>query len=257
MFTRLQVVLTFPLLLVVSVGCSSTAGTSGEPADPKAAEVLSSHWNALKRGDWQLAYDQLHPDLKVSGLTLRQFTGPGSTPADLRRRAFPRSSRPRRPSYGAKTSLSPSTCFPLLQMVEILCRSHPDARLFSESRAILGAWLPTISSGSCHHELIFDWLSIRRNANAMRIRFRRGGKTTIHSTFGEERDIRPRTTTDPSRQLEGSSLLVMSTERLFDSGTRDVHRIPLPLQTRVDIRSTAPLRAWPETWTCTLSPGGN
>ena len=74
MFTRLQVVLTFPLLLVVSVGCSSTAGTSGEPADPKAAEVLSSHWNALKRGDWQLAYDQLHPDLKVSGLTLRQFT---------------------------------------------------------------------------------------------------------------------------------------------------------------------------------------
>jgi hypothetical protein len=58
--------------LASTLGCSRATAPSG-PVEPGVAEALTSHWQAIKQGDWQAAYGQLHPNLKSSGLTLKRF----------------------------------------------------------------------------------------------------------------------------------------------------------------------------------------
>lgn len=58
---------------VAVAGCSQSDGRVGGPPDPKAVEVLLEHWKALQRGEWQAAYDRLHPDLKTSRFPPKAF----------------------------------------------------------------------------------------------------------------------------------------------------------------------------------------
>lgn len=60
--------------LVALPGCSRLSKPAGEPGDPAAAEVLVTHWRALKQGEWQAAYDTVHPDLKSGKATFKAFT---------------------------------------------------------------------------------------------------------------------------------------------------------------------------------------
>src|SRR5438270_415899 len=60
--------------LLGSVGCSGSIGPTNGPVDPRAAEVLRAHWDALKRHDWKAAYARLHPELKAARFTLKNFT---------------------------------------------------------------------------------------------------------------------------------------------------------------------------------------
>ncbi len=65
------------VLCTAAGGCSETTESPGEPGDPRAAEALTAHFEALKRGDWKAAYEQVHPDLKRGGdmpLTVAAFT---------------------------------------------------------------------------------------------------------------------------------------------------------------------------------------
>src|SRR5262249_7806093 len=62
------------LVLLSSIGCSGSAEKIAEPGDPRAREVLVAHFAALHKGDWRRAYEQIHPDLKAAGFTLKQFT---------------------------------------------------------------------------------------------------------------------------------------------------------------------------------------
>jgi hypothetical protein len=71
MSTLRQLVLVGSLLC--SLGCSGSTKVAGIPGDPKAAEVLRAHWDALQRREWRAAHDRLHPDLKAK-FSLKQFT---------------------------------------------------------------------------------------------------------------------------------------------------------------------------------------
>jgi hypothetical protein len=85
MIGRLQV--GAALLLVGFPGCSEFSQQTGQSADPRPVEVLSAHWQALKRRDWRAAYERIHPDLKAAGLTLKRFTALHAR--RLERKGFP------------------------------------------------------------------------------------------------------------------------------------------------------------------------
>jgi hypothetical protein len=62
------------LVLLSLIGCSGSPGKIGDPGDPQACEVLLAHFETLHRRDWRRAYEQIHPELKAAGLTLKRFT---------------------------------------------------------------------------------------------------------------------------------------------------------------------------------------
>jgi hypothetical protein len=62
------------LLLIGSSGCAGAAAKSEAPVEPSIAAAMTAHLEALHRGDWRAAFEQIHPDLKAKGLTLKRFT---------------------------------------------------------------------------------------------------------------------------------------------------------------------------------------
>jgi hypothetical protein len=64
-----------PLLILVGFsGCAGAVAQPDGPVDPEVTAALAAHWEALWRDDWRAAYEQIHPDVKAKGLTLRRFT---------------------------------------------------------------------------------------------------------------------------------------------------------------------------------------
>jgi hypothetical protein len=62
------------LSLLCSIGCSGSAGKIVEPGDPRACEALLAHFDALHKRNWRRAYEQIHPELKSAGFSLKRFT---------------------------------------------------------------------------------------------------------------------------------------------------------------------------------------
>jgi hypothetical protein len=62
------------LVLLCLIGCSGSPAKIGDPGGQQASEVLLAHFEALHRGDWRRAYEQMHPELKSAGFSLERFT---------------------------------------------------------------------------------------------------------------------------------------------------------------------------------------